>query len=78
MRYDSNVNTQLDAFRWVYPHTLEEYKLFNMLFDNRDFMREVFKKNRMLFDIGRPVIGFTVRRQFMAYGWRTFTERSYV
>lgn len=42
MKYDCKVNTRLEAFQWLYPHTLEEYKLFNMLFDNRDFMKSVF------------------------------------
>ena len=49
--------------------------LFNAIFDNTKYAKQVFYEYKPLFDEVRPVIGMTVRRgDFIATGGRVYTE----
>lgn len=62
VEYDGRSNVRFAGFNWVYPETVQDFLLFNSIFDNREYARSVFCKYRKLFDGPRPVIGMTVRR----------------
>lgn len=48
-------------WNWIYPHSPEEYYLFNLLFDNKEYTKKIFTRFKELFSNIRPVLGYTIR-----------------